>query len=286
MKLFLDIRTLSFITGVTALAMSFCMLHVAMRRKTYPGFHLWTAAFLANSLGLVLTSMRHLLPDALSVILSNGLILLAAVLLGRGLASFSGARQTVWLEIAGMGALLALLAYFTFQHNDVRIRTIVVAFWGAVFYLRAGALALGPVARVLGERNLMLVATFFGTGLWFIACCVTFLLFERHIPDFMDAGSMHGLTFVIYLACSTMIMVSLISINGKRLENDLGSARREINSLRGILPICANCKKIRDDQGYWRQVEQYVSEHTGAEFTHGICPECMKKLYPELTPRG
>ncbi|KMY69172.1 hypothetical protein AAU61_06615 [Desulfocarbo indianensis] len=286
MKLFLDIRTLSFITGATSLAMSFCMLHVALRRKTYPGFHLWTAAFLANSVGLALMSMRHLLPDLWSVVLSNGLLLLAAVFLGRGLASFSGARQITWLETALMGALMALLAYFTFQRYDVRVRTIVVAFGGAVIYLRAGALALGPVARVLGERNLMLAASFLGGSLWFMACCVTFWFFEGHIADFMDAGSMHGLTFVVYLICSTMFMVSLMSINGKRLENDLGSARREINSLRGILPICANCKKIRDDQGYWQQVEQYVSEHTGAEFTHGICPECMKKLYPELTPRG
>jgi len=56
----------------------------------------------------------------------------------------------------------------------------------------------------------------------------------------------------------------------------------DIRTLRGILPICANCKKIRDDQGYWSQVEEYVRDHTEVQFSHGICPECMKKLYPEL----
>ena len=60
---------------------------------------------------------------------------------------------------------------------------------------------------------------------------------------------------------------------------ELQKAMSEVQALRGIIPICANCKSIRDDQGYWMQVETYVSEHSEAEFTHGICPECKKKLY-------
>ncbi|AHF06424.1 PAS domain-containing protein [Desulfitobacterium metallireducens] len=52
--------------------------------------------------------------------------------------------------------------------------------------------------------------------------------------------------------------------------------------LKGLLPICASCKKIRDDQGYWNHVEQYIEEHSEAEFTHDICPSCTEKLYPGL----
>jgi len=63
---------------------------------------------------------------------------------------------------------------------------------------------------------------------------------------------------------------------------ELQRALAEIKTLRGIVPICASCKKIRDDAGFWQQVEVYVSDHSEAEFSHGICPECMKKLYPEL----
>lgn len=51
----------------------------------------------------------------------------------------------------------------------------------------------------------------------------------------------------------------------------------------GILPICACCKKIRDDKGYWNQIEAYISRHTEVEFSHGICPDCARKLYPDLT---
>lgn len=56
----------------------------------------------------------------------------------------------------------------------------------------------------------------------------------------------------------------------------------KMDVLRGLLPICCSCKKIRDDQGYWKQVENFVSEHTGARFTHGICPDCTVKLYGSI----
>lgn len=56
----------------------------------------------------------------------------------------------------------------------------------------------------------------------------------------------------------------------------------EVKTLKGLIPICANCKQIRDDQGFWNQMESYIRQHSEAEFSHGICPECMAKLYPEL----
>lgn len=68
----------------------------------------------------------------------------------------------------------------------------------------------------------------------------------------------------------------------ENLIRELQKALSEVKTLKGIFPICASCKKIRDDKGYWNQVESYVRDHTEAEFTHGICPECVKKLYPDL----
>jgi PleD family two-component response regulator len=63
---------------------------------------------------------------------------------------------------------------------------------------------------------------------------------------------------------------------------ELQKALDEVRQLRGILPICANCKSIRDDQGYWEQIETYISNHSEAVFSHSICPDCVKKLYPDL----
>jgi len=66
------------------------------------------------------------------------------------------------------------------------------------------------------------------------------------------------------------------------LISELQKAGDEIKTLRGILPICCHCKKIRDDQGYWQQVESYVGEHSQAEFSHGICPDCVEKYYSQF----
>lgn len=68
----------------------------------------------------------------------------------------------------------------------------------------------------------------------------------------------------------------------EKLINSLQTALSQVKTLKGLLPICANCKKIRDDQGYWQDVAVYVRDHTEAEFSHGICPECMQQLYPEF----
>jgi len=76
-------------------------------------------------------------------------------------------------------------------------------------------------------------------------------------------------------------MIEMQDVLASKIE-ELNRALEEIKTLRGILPICSNCKKIRDDKGYWNQVEVYVHERTEAEFSHGICPQCMEKLYPEF----
>jgi len=67
----------------------------------------------------------------------------------------------------------------------------------------------------------------------------------------------------------------------EKLIGELQKALAEIKTLQGILPICMSCKKIRDDKGAWTQLETYISAHTDAEFSHGICKDCAKKLYPE-----
>ena len=63
----------------------------------------------------------------------------------------------------------------------------------------------------------------------------------------------------------------------------LQQALDDVRTLRGFIPICIQCKKIRDDQGYWNQVEVYIRDHSEAEFTHGICPACCEELYPGMS---
>lgn len=65
-----------------------------------------------------------------------------------------------------------------------------------------------------------------------------------------------------------------------RSNDELQRALKEVKVLRGLIPICASCKKIRNDGGFWQQLEEYLSEHSEAEFSHGLCQPCIKKLYP------
>lgn len=68
----------------------------------------------------------------------------------------------------------------------------------------------------------------------------------------------------------------------QHLNRDLSAALATVKKLSGFLPICASCKNIRNDHGYWERIEAYIREHSEAEFTHSICPACMERLYPEL----
>ncbi len=85
------------------------------------------------------------------------------------------------------------------------------------------------------------------------------------------------------------VVVSLLDITERtraeeereKLVAELRGSLARIKTLSGLLPICSSCKKIRDDKGYWSQVEHYISEHTTAQFSHGLCPDCLQKLYPE-----
>ncbi len=67
----------------------------------------------------------------------------------------------------------------------------------------------------------------------------------------------------------------------ERLIVELQESLAKVKTLSGLLPICAWCKKLRNDEGYWKPVEEYISEHTGTEFTHGICPECLSRVLAE-----
>lgn len=80
------------------------------------------------------------------------------------------------------------------------------------------------------------------------------------------------------------LLLTLTDITAyKELEISLQSALSEVKTLRGLLPICAVCKKIKDDQDHWTLIEDYLVRHTHAEFTHDICPDCIRQLYPQYS---
>lgn len=75
--------------------------------------------------------------------------------------------------------------------------------------------------------------------------------------------------------------VVVTMLEQRKLTQTLAEALENVRMLSGLLPICAHCKAVRDDEGFWRRVEDYVTTNTGAEFTHSICPKCMRQHYPQ-----
>ncbi len=127
---------------------------------------------------------------------------------------------------------------------------------------------------------------------------------ERHIPRTLELELIHKDGRTVWIEFTTTfiwddkgkpksILVVARDISKRKktdlerehLVSELQQALADVKTLRGLIPICANCKKIRDDQGYWKQIEGYISEHSDAVFSHGICPECMQKLYPDFMDR-
>ena len=103
--------------------------------------------------------------------------------------------------------------------------------------------------------------------------------FDLKVEPLRDAqNQIIGIT----CSCSDITVIKQGAAERERLIRELQDALAQVKVLTGLLPICASCKKIRDEQGRWNSVEKYIRERSTAEFTHGICPDCARRLYPEL----
>ena len=148
-----------------------------------------------------------------------------------------------------------------------------------------------PKNRIMRNQNLeLLIILLFSCVIYIFAAKYDVL--ER-IVEFSQQHEEFELDEVITVSVFLVFALALFSFRRLRelqkakcrlncQNKELQKALSEINQLRGIIPICSSCKNIRDDKGSWHQVESYVSEHTEADFSHGICPPCSKKLYPEF----
>ena len=108
---------------------------------------------------------------------------------------------------------------------------------------------------------------------------------EEIRAPFVRAGLWSGLIAIFAIVAGAAFFLRITNPLLRNLRETIAGlqdALTRVNLLSGLLPICASCKKIRDDQNRWRHLEDYIGEHSEAEFSHGICPTCAKRLYPEL----
>jgi hypothetical protein len=275
---YLDIRTLSLISGIVAICCFATMLSVSIKRKSYPGFLEWTMAFLFNSIGLIMVALRDVLSEFFSIIVANSMIFLFFIYTTRGLVKFSGNHQRNWLDISALCSLIISFSIFTYISPNVNLRIIIISIAFFLFCCRNCYLIWFKLNSVFPKRKIFLFSAFIYVGGWFLLR--TFLTFylEGPIYDFMQTGFIQAFSFVNIVSSNVIISQLFLICNSERLEIDLITARNEVKTLTGMLPICSYCKKIRNVDGDWNQLEEYISKHSEALFSHGICPDCMNKL--------
>lgn len=125
----------------------------------------------------------------------------------------------------------------------------------------------------------------FWTGLFLLACVFILAAGMAEVP-----AAFRVRFLAIFLVCS--ILAYIIEGLRERFESEsrvliekLEKALSEVKTLEGLLPICAHCKKVRDDTGYWNQIEAYLSDRANARFTHGVCPQCLEEYYPTFVEK-
>lgn len=235
----------------------------------------------------LIENARHELVDRAAIAL--GVIALIVVPF-----SFTRAFVTGWAIIFNLGAILAVLlaviGYFR-EKLSFQIKAggmITILFIAGISNLFGGFIAVALIAFLTAT---FLCVTFYGLrysvaliilGGSLIALKGVSITFGATFPQIdynLYFNSMWGsLSIAAILVGFGLTVVLVQSRMNQMLENIIVESR----TLKGLLPICAHCKKIRDDEGYWNQIEVFIHEHSEAEFSHGICYDCAIEFYPDI----
>ena len=201
--------------------------------------------------------------------------------------------------------------YFeTFLKISLHIGTVVIMFFWLVHIHFAGSqhsllIMLIVITAIFDEWLLGLRASWFyliaGTAALALLITLEYRGVLPYSPLFTNCEQMRrqflqpyyifaNMGFYVVIAITVQLVLFLFERerekSRKKLEKayrEVQTANREVRHLRGLLPMCAHCKKIRDDEGYWEDVSKYIHDRTDAQISHSICPACMKELYPGLS---
>ena len=293
----LEIRTLYFSVCATLFTLSACMVNYLYSRKTFPGFRSWTLASFLSALAVLLLGLRHLLPDFISIISSNTLAIIAMFFFYNGFKSFAGEKLNLQLHLVFIIVYsIVLFPTLTYLTPNLRARIIIASIASGGYFLLCGLVHYRQVQQGFLKLNKLLMTTILLLVALRAFRAVYYFISSNNISDLISSGGVAGVFILLLSMLSASFLIGLMQLNSQRLEEDnikqnmllrergaeLEKALSEIKTLQGILPICSNCKSIRDDKGYWQKLEKFLEERSAAEFSHSICPECAKKLYPDL----
>lgn len=274
-----DTRTLAIATAMTLFIQFLYLLFLDRATKTYPGFRRWVWSGAGGFISLLLIAARGYVPDLLSIVVAQTVLGASIMLLIAGMMEFTGVPVPQRTFFGIVTAIFVVHVIGTYVYPSYIGRTIVFALTFAVASAVCYDLTSRRLLTVLPKGNRLLAAVFLLQTLWYVLRVGLLLTGSHHAVDFMEPSWFNASTLLAQIGFSTAMIVGLVVLNAQRAEQELLMARDEINTLRGIIPICAWCKKIRHDSGSWQQIEEYVKSHADVDFSHGICPDCLPKYF-------
>lgn len=294
----LDSQTIIFVSVAVYYLVAVLTTFFSFALRTYPGTAHWALASWGWALFSPLFLIQGVVTPWISVVLANLGLIASLCLLSRGLALFAGspARLGFCLGVCLVG--LAGFIFFTFLQPSFAGRVITLSLTlglilaHMLFVLKGYRLGDHGASRALSMVCCALSILFF---------IVRGVLVWLHPSQSLALGhplvtTWSLLFFPLAMVALVFSMVSLAAARfaheAERNQTELAQANRQlqdaldsVRTLRGLLPICSNCKKIRDDQGHWQVMESYIQGRTEASFTHGMCPDCLRQIYPSLADK-
>lgn len=275
----LDITTLAVAGSVVSGCIFISMLIVSQNKKKYPGFIDWTMGALSLCIGFWIFSLRELIPDFFSIVIANGLIYFYTISIINGLSRFSNIKPKYWLNGVLIFIFFSLFLYFTYFRPDVNVRIVIISFLFLINSLRGLIIVYRNIPKVIFHKQTSLIIIFSIDIVWNLIRIILTLSIEEEITDFMQAGIIQASSFLIIYFTSIISSILFLKWNLERLQNELNKSQEKVKTLTGFIPICSVCKKIRKNDIEWEALEEYISENSDAQFTHSICPDCLKKVY-------
>jgi len=274
----LDPRTLIVVSAILPLAMAAILLGMRAMGRTAAGFGAWTAAQASIAVGAGLIAGRGYLPDWSSIVAGNVLVVLGVALLADGFRRFYGLARVfpLGLDAAALVAAGALPA--ALLHGSVNHRIVIASLLYAFYLARAG---LEPLRSAEARRQpvqlVLTVLDVVGAALLLVRAGKSAV--SPPYSGLFSEGWTVVIPGLILMVVNTTAMFAAMVLGFERSEAELRTALSEVKTLSGLLPVCMHCRRIRNDKGYWDELERYVTHHTGARFSHGICPDCFAEHY-------
>lgn len=254
---------------------------------THPGFHKWSIAMLLNTVVYLLFAIRPYTYEWISILGATTLVSLSCVLRLHATTLFM--ENKVFNKYFYLLPVVSIPIFSSlyFFNDLVQVRSLILSSIISFFFITVSLKLIKYSPK--GSRSI-----YYYVATIMILRAVTILirsivLFPKKKFYLIDDG-FHPSLFILFILISDLaIGLLFFAINSQKSQFELIKSNKalkeslnEIKKLKGILPICSYCKKIKDDKGHYQEIETYIHKQSGVDFSHGICPDCMKKHHPEL----